>query len=116
MLLTNYGANNAMLYAARNADVPAVALLSPGADYHGLRLAGIGGKVRARILVMTARGDSITGGGPDMIKSESIHPSLARVLRFEEIPRAHDEMGRGLAPAGNTAILVCAPEPGLGRR
>ena len=52
----------------------------------------------------------------DMIKSESIHPSLARVLRFEEIPRAHDEMGRGLAPAGNTAILVCAPEPGLGRR
>ena len=41
---------------------------------------------------------------------------VTRVLRFDEIGRAHQEMDEGRHGIGNTAILVGAPEPGLGRR
>jgi hypothetical protein len=40
---------------------------------------------------------------------------MSRVLPFEQIPRAHQEMAEGAYGVGNTSILVGAPEPGLGR-
>jgi crotonyl-CoA carboxylase/reductase len=52
----------------------------------------------------------------DLVRAGRIDPALGRVLRFDEIPRAHQEMMEGRHGTGNTAILVGAPEPGLGRR
>lgn len=52
----------------------------------------------------------------DLVRSGAIDPALGRVLRFEEIPQAHQDMAQGRHGIGNTAILVGAPEPGLGRR
>ncbi len=49
----------------------------------------------------------------DLIREGKVGPALGRVLRFEDIPRAHQEMGEGQGGVGNTAILVGAPEPGL---
>lgn len=51
----------------------------------------------------------------DLVRSGAIDPVLGRTLAFGEVPRAHAEMGRGDEVFGNTAILVGAAEPGLGR-
>jgi crotonyl-CoA carboxylase/reductase len=45
-----------------------------------------------------------------------IDPVLGRVMRFEEIGQAHQDMADGRHANGNTAILVGATEPGQGRR
>ena len=45
-----------------------------------------------------------------------IDPCLGATLAFEEIGLAHQLMADGELAHGNTAILVGAPEPGLGRR
>jgi len=63
----SYGANNALLYAAAHPKVRAVALLSPGADYHGLKIEQAAKDYRGALLVLTATGDTITGGGPELI-------------------------------------------------
>ena len=52
----------------------------------------------------------------DLVRGGAIDPALGRTLPFDEIPRAHQEMAEGRHGVGNTAILVGAPEPGLGRR
>ena len=67
----SYGANNALLYAAAHKDVPAVALLSPGKNYHGLDIQGQTKTVKGSVLVMTAKDDSITEGGPQVIKQDA---------------------------------------------
>jgi hypothetical protein len=41
---------------------------------------------------------------------------MTRVLPFDELPRAHQEMWDGKHGLGNTSILVGAPEPGLGKK
>ncbi|HVW17306.1 MAG TPA: crotonyl-CoA carboxylase/reductase [Solirubrobacteraceae bacterium] len=51
----------------------------------------------------------------ELVRAGAIDPAMARVLPFEDIPRAHQEMADGRAGVGNTSILVGAPEPGLGR-
>lgn len=52
----------------------------------------------------------------DLVRAGKIDPCLGRVIKFEELPLAHYEMGEGDAPAGNTVALVGAPRPGQGRR
>lgn len=52
----------------------------------------------------------------ELVRSGAIDPCMTRVLPFEDIPRAHQEMADGAHGVGNTSILVGAPEPGLGRR
>jgi crotonyl-CoA carboxylase/reductase len=52
----------------------------------------------------------------ELVRSGAIDPAMGRVLRFDEIPQAHQEMGEGAQGLGNTSILVGAAEPGLGRR
>ncbi|MGH2608691.1 MAG: crotonyl-CoA carboxylase/reductase, partial [Tepidiformaceae bacterium] len=51
----------------------------------------------------------------DLVRQRIIDPCMGRVLRFEEIGQAHQDMKDGTAAHGNTAILVGAPEPGGGR-
>ena len=52
----------------------------------------------------------------ELVRSGAIEPALGRVLRFEDIPRAHQEMADGAHGVGNTAILMGAREPELGRK
>jgi crotonyl-CoA carboxylase/reductase len=52
----------------------------------------------------------------DLVHQRVIDPCLGAVRPFEEIPLAHQEMLDGTLAHGNTAILVGAPTPGLGRR
>lgn len=43
-----------------------------------------------------------------------IDPCLGEVLAFDELPRAHYDMGEGLDVLGNRAALIGAAQPGLG--
>jgi crotonyl-CoA carboxylase/reductase len=52
----------------------------------------------------------------DLVHQRVIDPCMGRVLRFEEIGQAHQDMKDRTAAHGNTAILVGAPEAGRGRR
>jgi crotonyl-CoA carboxylase/reductase len=52
----------------------------------------------------------------DLVARGVIDPCMSRVLPFDQIPLAHQEMAENKHPPGNTSILVGAPEPGLGRR
>ena len=45
----------------------------------------------------------------------AIDPVLGRVMRFEEIGQAHQDMADGVHANGNTAILVGAPDADAGR-
>lgn len=51
----------------------------------------------------------------ELIRQERIDPVLGRTVPFEELPGVHAQMGRGEEVFGNTAILVGAQRPGLGR-
>jgi len=51
----------------------------------------------------------------DLVRDEKIDPVVGRVLAFDDIPRAHAEMGRGEEVFGNTVILVGADRPDVGR-
>ncbi|WP_406151552.1 crotonyl-CoA carboxylase/reductase [Streptomyces sp. NBC_01012] len=51
-----------------------------------------------------------------LVRDGKIDPVVGRVLRLDEIPRAHAEMGRGEEVFGNTVILVGATTPEAGRR
>jgi crotonyl-CoA carboxylase/reductase len=51
----------------------------------------------------------------DLVIEGTIDPCLGRVGRFEEIGQIHYDMDDGALPFGNTAVLVGAPTPGLGR-
>jgi len=52
----------------------------------------------------------------ELVRAGNIDPCVGRVIRFEELPLAHWEMGEGRTPPGNTVALVGAPQIGLGRR
>jgi crotonyl-CoA carboxylase/reductase len=52
----------------------------------------------------------------DLVRAGEIDPCLGRTLAFDDIPRAHAEMGRGEEVFGNTSILIGASTPGQGRR
>ena len=52
----------------------------------------------------------------ELVRAGKIDPCLGRLLRFEEVGQAHQEMDEGRLALGNAAVLVGAPEPGLGRR
>jgi hypothetical protein len=41
---------------------------------------------------------------------------VARVLAFDELGRAHQEMNQGRHGVANTSILIGAAEPGLGKK
>jgi crotonyl-CoA carboxylase/reductase len=52
----------------------------------------------------------------NLVREGKIDPCLGRVIRFEELPQAHWEMGEGKIPVGNTVALVGVPSPGLGKK
>ena len=52
----------------------------------------------------------------ELVRAVKIDPCVGRVIRFEELPLAHWEMGEGRVPPGNTVALVGASQIGLGRR
>lgn len=69
----SYGANNALIYAAKHPDrIKAVALFSPGADYSGLKTAEPAKLWKGPLRVYHDRGDSVAGEGPLMIDKISI--------------------------------------------
>lgn len=67
----SYGANNALIYAAAHPQIPAVALLSPGANYQGLVIQPAAAKYHGAVLILTSSGDSITGEGPQIVERDS---------------------------------------------
>ncbi|BCB90039.1 crotonyl-CoA carboxylase/reductase [Phytohabitans suffuscus] len=50
-----------------------------------------------------------------LVRSGALDPCLGRTLPFDQLPRAHRDMLDNKTVYGNTAVLVGAPEPGLGR-
>lgn len=50
----------------------------------------------------------------DEVRAGRIDPALGDLLSFDQIGRAHQEMGDGVEVFGNRVALVGAPEPGLG--
>ena len=77
----SYGANNALIYAASHPGVSAVALLSPGEDYHGLKVEAPSRVYHGRILILTASRDDVTGPGPQVIADTA--GSAATVKSFD---------------------------------
>ena len=63
----SYGANNALLYAASHSLRPPVALLSPGTDYHGLKIELAASHYQGAVLILTAKDDTIPEDGPALI-------------------------------------------------
>jgi pimeloyl-ACP methyl ester carboxylesterase len=63
----SYGANNALIYAAEHPETKAVALLSAGADYHGLKIAGAAAKYKGKALVWSSKGDRGASSAPGII-------------------------------------------------
>jgi len=52
----------------------------------------------------------------ELVRAGKIDPCMTRVLEFDQIGRAHQEMDQGRHGLGNTSILVGAPQAGLGRK
>ncbi|MGC8470956.1 MAG: crotonyl-CoA carboxylase/reductase [Acidimicrobiales bacterium] len=50
----------------------------------------------------------------DLVLSGSIDPCLGEVVRFEQLPTAHQAMTAGQDVFGNRVVLVGAPQEGLG--
>ena len=66
----SYGANNALIYAnAHPQAVRAVALFSPGANYHGLNALAPARKYRGAVTIYHAKNDSVAGNGPQQINA-----------------------------------------------
>lgn len=51
----------------------------------------------------------------NLVWEKKLDPCLSRAFPFDELPLAHQLMREGRHPNGNMAVLVSAPEPGLGR-
>jgi len=100
----SYGANNALIYAAAHPGIPAVALLSPGANYNGLVTAPAAARYRGAILVLTAKDDPVTGGGPAAIAKAHTHGTV------QLVPYGGSAHGTGLfafaADAGRLRVLT----------
>lgn len=88
----SYGANNALIYAAAHPAVRAVALLSPGRDYNGLLIGPPAARYRGALLVLFARDDPVTGGGPELI-------AAIRKRGAEQVPYSGGAHGTGLFAA-----------------
>jgi len=52
----------------------------------------------------------------DLVREGKIDPCMTRVVPFDQIGEAHQEMDAGKHGMGNTSFLVGAPEPGLGKK
>jgi len=52
----------------------------------------------------------------DLMRGGKLDPCISKIGRFEDIPQVHQDMLEGNHPPGNMAILVGAPQPGLGKR
>jgi crotonyl-CoA carboxylase/reductase len=52
----------------------------------------------------------------DLMRSGQLDPCVGKIGRFEDIPQVHQDMHEGRHPPGNMAMLVGAPQPGLGKR
>lgn len=76
---SSYGANNALIFAASHADIPAVALLSPGEDYHGLKIADSAGRYKGKAFVLLSEGDRGVGDVLDILRS-SLGDRLTSIL------------------------------------
>ncbi len=64
----SYGANNALIHAANNHKlVKAVALFSPGLDYHGLEALPAAEKYKGAVAIWNETEDVISGEGPKQI-------------------------------------------------
>ena len=63
----SYGANNALIYAAAHPAIRAVALLSLGTDYHGLKIEPAAGAYKGALMILSAKGDPIMEGGPETV-------------------------------------------------
>lgn len=57
--------------------------------------------------------DEQAAAANDLVIAGKVDPCLSEVYTFEQIPYAHQLMFENRHPAGNMAILVGAPEPGL---
>ena len=66
---SSYGANNALIYAAGHPDILAIALLSPGEDYHGLKIAEAAGRYKGKAFVLLSEGDRGVGNALDILRS-----------------------------------------------
>jgi pimeloyl-ACP methyl ester carboxylesterase len=66
---SSYGANNALLYAAAHPEVLAVALLSPGENYHGLKIADAANQYKGKAFVLLSEGDRGVGRALDILRS-----------------------------------------------
>lgn len=51
----------------------------------------------------------------DLMRGGKLNPCVSKIGRFEDIPQVHQDMLEGKHPPGNMAILVGAPQPGLGK-
>ena len=51
----------------------------------------------------------------NLVRDQKLDPVVGRVLPFDDIPRAHAEMGRGEEVFGNTVVLVGSGNPEAGR-
>ena len=66
----SYGANNALIYAAAHPDqIKAIALYSPGADYHGLDAVKPAHAYKGAVVIYHDKKDAIAGDGPRLIKA-----------------------------------------------
>jgi pimeloyl-ACP methyl ester carboxylesterase len=66
----SYGANNALIYAAAHPDqVHAIALFSPGANYHGLQALPAAKAYRGAAVIYHDRDDMVAGNGPRLINA-----------------------------------------------
>jgi pimeloyl-ACP methyl ester carboxylesterase len=75
----SYGANNALIYAASHGKkIAAVALFSPGADYHGLLALPAAKAYRGDVFIVHGVNDSIAGEGPEQIAKAAKGPHKFR--------------------------------------
>lgn len=88
----SYGANNALRYAARTKNIPAVALLSPGVDYHGLTVSSASTEYKGPLLIISSRDDPIPEGGPQLINHLAKGPH--KMLLYEGSRHGTDILAR----------------------
>ena len=64
----SYGANNALIYGAMHSNqVNSLCLISPGENYHGLDAVKAAPNCKLPTLIITAKGDPISGDAPKKI-------------------------------------------------
>lgn len=59
--------------------------------------------------------DKQTWATNELVRGRKLDPCLSRTFSFVELPFAHQLVLEAKHPPGNLAVLISAPEPGLGR-